>query len=47
MKKIYENPEFIYVQMLSGDVITASKNHSDMDVEDNETSDDNAVNWSY
>ena len=43
MKKIYENPEFIYVQMLSADVITASKNHSDMDVEDNETSDDIAV----
>ena len=45
MKKIYENPEFIYVQMLPCDVITASKNHSDMDVEDNETSDDNGVNW--
>ena len=45
MKKIYENPEFIYAQMRSCDVITASKNHGNLDVEDNETSDDNGVNW--
>ena len=45
MKKTYENPEFIYLELLSADVITASVNHSDMVVEGNEVVDDNSVFW--
>ena len=45
MKRIYENPEFIYLELTSSDVITASINHSDMVVEGNEVIDDNYVSW--
>ena len=45
MKKIYENPKLIALKLYALDVITASKNHSDLDKEDDEKSDDNAVFW--
>ena len=45
MKKIYENPKLIALELYALDVITASKNHSDLNVEDDEKSDDNAVFW--
>ena len=45
MKKIYENPKLIALELYALDVLTASINHSDLNKEDNETSDDNAVFW--
>ena len=48
MKKTYENPELIALELYVLDVLTASPgdiNHSDLNKEDNETSDDNAVFW--
>ena len=45
MKKTYENPGLIALELYALDVLTASINHSDLDKEDNEKSDDNAVFW--
>ena len=45
MKKTYENPEFIYLTLLSSDVITASVNHSGLNKEEVEKDDDNSVFW--
>ena len=45
MKKIYENPNLIVLELYALDVLTASINHSDLDKEDDEKSDDNAVFW--
>ena len=47
MKKIYENPKLIALELYALDVITASINHSDLDKEDDEKSDDNAVFWAH
>ena len=45
MKKTYENPELIALELYALDVLTSSTNHSDLDMEDDEQSDDNIVFW--
>ena len=45
MKKIYENPELIALELYALDVITLSTNHSDLDKEDDELVEDNIIQW--
>ena len=45
MKKTYENPELIALELYVLDVLTASANHSDLDKEDDELVEDNIIQW--
>ena len=45
MKKIYENPELIALELYALDVITLSTNYSDLDKEDDELVEDNIIQW--